>query len=1110
MFGNWLSRLSPRPKHKRRREGSRECPGRRLGFESLEKRQMLAYGVFFNAASGVLSIDATTSAYTGQPDTAIMRVSTAGATTVDIFLNDPIFNPPTAPATPALTVPLNQIIQTVVTLGDGSDTLFLDFANGSPVPGQSNPVAGYNPLNLPLPTRQFIYSGGTLTGFAASSTQTVFADSNLLASTITDSTNPTDVDTIRVVANPSTPNFAFLLRDQLLSMVPNGFNVDPVNLVNPSTRNYTVVRADLTGTNGSDNFLVTGWTSDKPFFATAVTNNLSGLGGTDTVLRAEDTNFTLSSAQLAMTSGVTFSLNSNIEQASLTGGGSANTINCAAFTLAGASVTLDGQDGNDTLTGSPGNDFLTGGNGNDAINGGAGTDTIVENRDLNYTLTATQLLVTGGEVDTLTSIELAQLSGGASNNTFDLSAFPGSATIDGGVGRDTFVGTSTGNFTISLSTVVTSLGVNYAFANLEVLLLTGSAGANTFTDNGWAGDATYDGGAGVDTLIENRNVNFTLSATSFIAGSSTINFANMEVFTFNGGAGNNTFTDLGFTGAATINGGGGVDAFAAVRDVNYTVSSTVVNSGPATFTYNGLSSLSLTGGGSANTFTVNSLNISATLSGQAGNDIFNINATNAPTTLFGDDDNDTFNIGAGNLNTVVGVTAINGGNGTDSFIMNDAAFAGNINYDVTDTTVTTYVETPRAWGGIMYDGTTENLTLTGSTGVNLFYIIPSVSTTYNINGGAGGGATDRLAITFLGTTGKNVPGGFVPGVAGSWTFTSAHKNVNFANIFRTNGNQILAVAPNSSESYNQSMPLVKVVDAESFETKFTFFAYDQAFRGGVRVGVGDMNGDGTADVITAPGRGMQPLVKIFNGINGALIRQFYAYDLNYVNGVNVAVGDVNGDGVPEIVTAPGRGVSEIRVFNNLGTLTRNFVAYDASFIGGSTVAVGDITGDGRADIVTGPQSGLNAFVRVWDGNNLSAGQSVGVFGANIYNRVNQITAMAVGFTGGVTVSVGDLNGDGRADIIVGAGPSGGSIVNTFNGATFGIMRTIVAYTDASATAPVRITSKDVDGDGKFEIVVGQGPDAQNSGIRLYRAVDGKLRYSLSINDVPLLGGINLG
>ena len=137
--------------------------------------------------------------------------------------------------------------------------------------------------------------------------------------------------------------------------------------------------------------------------------------------------------------------------------------------------------------------------------------------------------------------------------------------------------------------------------------------------------------------------------------------------------------------------------------------------------------------------------------------------------------------------------------------------------------------------------------------------------------------------------------------------------------------------------------------------RFQMFAYAASFTGGVRVATGDVNGDGVQDVITAPGAGGGPHMRVFDGKNGQVISEFFAYSASFTGGVFVAAGDINGDGTAEIITGPGAGGGpHVRVFSLSGTVVREFFAYSASFTGGVTVAAGDVNGDGKADIVTGP------------------------------------------------------------------------------------------------------------------------------------------------------------
>jgi len=132
-----------------------------------------------------------------------------------------------------------------------------------------------------------------------------------------------------------------------------------------------------------------------------------------------------------------------------------------------------------------------------------------------------------------------------------------------------------------------------------------------------------------------------------------------------------------------------------------------------------------------------------------------------------------------------------------------------------------------------------------------------------------------------------------------------------------------------------------------------FMAYDKKSRGGVSVALGDINGDGQAEIITGPGAGLEPLVKIFT-LKGALKNSFLAYDKGFKGGVNVAVGDVNSDGQNEIITSPGSGGGpQVRIFNNQGKALSSFFAYDKNYHGGMKVSVSDINDDGQMEILAG-------------------------------------------------------------------------------------------------------------------------------------------------------------
>jgi hypothetical protein len=184
------------------------------------------------------------------------------------------------------------------------------------------------------------------------------------------------------------------------------------------------------------------------------------------------------------------------------------------------------------------------------------------------------------------------------------------------------------------------------------------------------------------------------------------------------------------------------------------------------------------------------------------------------------------------------------------------------------------------------------------------------------------------------------------------------------------------------------------------------------------------------------GAGFLPLVNVYLS-NGGGVHQFNAYDPVFRGGVRVATADINGDGVNDIITAPGPGGGpDIRVFDGgTGLIIREFLAYDASFFGGVFVAAGDINGDGRADIITGAGAGGGPHVKAFSGSN---GQ-----------LLTQFFAYDAAFRGGVSVAAGAMNGNNLAQIITGAGVGGGPHVRIFNPLTAQFTANFFAFNPAT-------------------------------------------------------------
>lgn len=214
-------------------------------------------------------------------------------------------------------------------------------------------------------------------------------------------------------------------------------------------------------------------------------------------------------------------------------------------------------------------------------------------------------------------------------------------------------------------------------------------------------------------------------------------------------------------------------------------------------------------------------------------------------------------------------------------------------------------------------------------------------------------------------------------------------------------------------------PLVRVFDGASGTLVGQFFAYDPEFRGGVNVDVGRL--DGRDVIVTGAGIGGGPHVIAFDARTFQPRESFYAYAPAFRGGVTVAVGDVLGDGRGAIVTAPGAGGGpHVKVFEaGSGAERVGFFAYAPTFTGGLTVAAGGVANLGRDAIVTGAGPRGGPQVNVFDALDPAA-------------PVVSFFAYTPDFRGGVNVAVIDAGpGDGDT-LVTGAGVGGGPQVNVYD------------------------------------------------------------------------------
>lgn len=229
----------------------------------------------------------------------------------------------------------------------------------------------------------------------------------------------------------------------------------------------------------------------------------------------------------------------------------------------------------------------------------------------------------------------------------------------------------------------------------------------------------------------------------------------------------------------------------------------------------------------------------------------------------------------------------------------------------------------------------------------------------------------------------------------------------------------------------------------------------------------------------------RPVVKVFNSATDKQVASFLAFGENFRGGVNVAAGDVNGDGVYDVIVAPARGPGRIKVIDGTkldlvnpdtgvirsSALLGDFYAFNPGFANGVFVAAGDTNSDGLADVILGAGRGAGPVVRVVNATKLNQVRTDGaiVRGA----LLAEFDAYSSTFRGGVRVAAGDIDGDGRTEIVTGAGPGGPPRVKVFGGEHQEVLANFLAF-EQGFTGGVFVGTGNIKGYAFNDIIVGKG------------------------------------
>jgi hypothetical protein len=305
----------------------------------------------------------------------------------------------------------------------------------------------------------------------------------------------------------------------------------------------------------------------------------------------------------------------------------------------------------------------------------------------------------------------------------------------------------------------------------------------------------------------------------------------------------------------------------------------------------------------------------------------------------------------------------------------------------------------------------------------------------------------------------------------------------------------------------QQGSVIQVYDRFTNTQKAVFQPFGPRYLGGFTVAKGDVNGDGVADILWAPRTG--GTIQIFDGSNYNPLGSVAPFGTALAGQLSIAVGDINADGFGDIIAAPAFVGMPPHV---IGVSGKDFskvlfsqYAYAPTFRGGVTVAAGEINGDGYADIITSPFAGAPPHVVTFSGKTGKVLQS--------YYAYNPA------FLGGSWITASDLNSDGYAEIISGAnfGPPNVVVVD---GKTTRVLSSFYAYSP-SFQGGVRVTTvQDANKDGYDDIITAPGVGALPNMIRFsgkaamtgsVQVIDSLFAYGLGANpSINYTGGTMVG
>jgi hypothetical protein len=288
------------------------------------------------------------------------------------------------------------------------------------------------------------------------------------------------------------------------------------------------------------------------------------------------------------------------------------------------------------------------------------------------------------------------------------------------------------------------------------------------------------------------------------------------------------------------------------------------------------------------------------------------------------------------------------------------------------------------------------------------------------------------------------------------TSYAAVSNTRYVAVYDINGDghlDVIALGSNNQTTYQSYLAVLLGNGDGTFQAAQTFYAGHES----LGLALGDFNGDGIADIVTA-NAGIDNTVGVFLGYGNGTFHARVTYPVAAVH--SVSVGDVNGDGHLDLIASTATGISVL-----LGAGDGTFataVAHAGGSISEQAVG-GDFNADGKLDVATANFGSSNMTVFLGNGD--------GTFQPAVA-YVTNFTPNPQG-SDPISITSGDFNGDGIEDLAVGANNEGSTYFLGNGDGTFQPLGALNTVDSNSIAQNWGIVSGDFDGDGLDDLAVAE-------------------------------------